>query len=102
MGMTMSEKILASHAGLPCVAPGDTITCKVDWTVCHDMFFNVDGQDLYKELDHLDHPERCLVLLDHSAPHVLPVILLCCAGAAAVLIAALVLQRKKKRKTIPA
>lgn len=68
MGMTMSEKILASHAGLPCVAPGDTITCKVDWTVCHDMFFNVDGQDLYKELDHLDHPERCLVLLDHSVP----------------------------------
>lgn len=43
-----------------------------------------------------------VVLLDHSAPHVLPVILLCCAGAAAVLIAALVLQRRKKRKTIPA
>ena len=68
MGMTMSEKILAAHAGLPSVAPGDTVTCKVDWTVCHDMFFNVDGQDLYKDVDHLDHPERCLVLLDHSVP----------------------------------
>lgn len=68
MGMTMSEKILAAHAGLPCVVPGDTITCEVDWTVCHDMFFNVDGQDLYKDVDHLDHPDRCLVLLDHSVP----------------------------------
>lgn len=68
MGMTMSEKILAEHAGLESVKPGDTITCKVDWTVCHDMFFNVDGQDMYKNVTHLDHPERCLVLLDHSVP----------------------------------
>lgn len=68
MGMTMSEKILAAHAGLSSVKPGDTITCKVDWTVCHDMFFNVDGQDMYKAVTHLDHPERCLILLDHSVP----------------------------------
>lgn len=68
MGMTMSEKILAAHAGLDTVKPGDTITCKVDWTVCHDMFFNVDGQDMYKGVTHLDHPERCLILLDHSVP----------------------------------
>lgn len=68
MGMTMSEKILAKHAGLPCVHVGDTITCQVDWAVCHDMFFNVDGQDLYKEVTHLDHPERCVVLIDHAVP----------------------------------
>lgn len=64
----MSEKILAAHAGLDTVKPGDTITCKVDWTVCHDMFFNVDGQDMYKGVTHLDHLERCLILLDHSVP----------------------------------
>ncbi len=68
MGMTMTEKILAMHAGLDQVKPGDTITCQVDWSVCHDMFFNVDGQDLYQDVDHLDHPERCVVLLDHSVP----------------------------------
>ena len=68
MGMTMSEKILAAHAGLASVKPGDTVTCKVDWTVCHDMFFNVDGQDMYKGVDHLDHPERCVILMDHSVP----------------------------------
>ena len=68
MGMTMSEKILASHAGLDCVRPGDTVTCKVDWSVCHDMFFNVDGQDTYKSVKHLDFPDRCVVLLDHAVP----------------------------------
>lgn len=68
MGMTMSEKILAQHAGLPSVKPGDTVTCQLDWAVCHDMFFNVDGQDLYKDVTHLDHPERCVVLIDHAVP----------------------------------
>lgn len=68
MGMTMSEKILAKHAGLPAVAPGDTVTCQLDWAVCHDMFFNVDGQDIYKDVSHLDHPERCVVLIDHAVP----------------------------------
>lgn len=68
MGMTMSEKILARHAGRDCVHVGETITCQVDWAVCHDMFFNVDGQDLYKDVSHLDHPERCVVLIDHAVP----------------------------------
>jgi len=64
----MSEKILAKHAGLPFVAPGDTVTCQLDWAVCHDMFFNVDGQDIYKDVSHLDHPDRCVVLIDHAVP----------------------------------
>jgi 3-isopropylmalate/(R)-2-methylmalate dehydratase large subunit len=68
MGMTMSEKILAVHAGLPSVKPGDIVTCKVDWSVVHDMFFNVDGQDMYKNVNHLDYPEKCIVLLDHAVP----------------------------------
>ncbi len=68
MGLTMSEKILAAHGGLPAVKPGETITCTVDWAVCHDMFFNVDGQDIYKKVTHLDVPEKCVVLLDHAVP----------------------------------
>ncbi|MBQ1501710.1 MAG: 3-isopropylmalate dehydratase large subunit [Firmicutes bacterium] len=68
MGMTMSEKILAAHAGLPSVKAGDVVTCKLDWVVCHDMFFNVDGQDLYQKVTHLDHPEKCVVLIDHAVP----------------------------------
>lgn len=68
MKMTMSHKILAKHAGLDQVLPGDIVTCQVDWSVVHDMFFNVDGQDIYKEIDHLDHPDKCIVLLDHAVP----------------------------------
>lgn len=68
MGMTMSEKILAQHANVPSVKAGDVVSCQLDWAVCHDMFFNVDGQDLYKNVTHLDHPERCVVLLDHAVP----------------------------------
>ena len=64
----MIEKILAAHAGLPSVKPGDTITCKVDWGVCHDMFFNVDGQDVYKRIKRLDYPEKCIIIMDHAVP----------------------------------
>lgn len=68
MRMTMSHKILAKHAGISQVRPGDIVTCRPDWAVVHDMFFNVDGQDLYKNAGHLDHPDRCIVLLDHAVP----------------------------------
>ena len=51
MRMTMSHKILAKHAGISQVRPGDIVTCRPDWAVVHDMFFNVDGQDLYKMQD---------------------------------------------------
>ena len=68
MGMTMSEKILAAHAGVEKVKAGDVVSCTLDWVVCHDMFFNVDGQDLYKKVTHLDKPDHCVVLLDHAVP----------------------------------
>lgn len=68
MGMTVAEKILAKHTGLPVVKPGDTVTCQVDWAVFHDMFFHVDGQDIYKRVMHLDYKEKCVVLLDHAVP----------------------------------
>ena len=39
MKMTMSHKVLAKHAGLDQVLPGDIVTCQVDWSVVHDMIF---------------------------------------------------------------
>jgi len=66
--MTMSEKILAQRAGLESVEPGDIVTLKVDWAVINDMFFNVDGQDIYADVTHLDYPEKCIVVLDHAVP----------------------------------
>ena len=37
MGMTMSEKLLARHAGVPCTRAGDILTCRVDVAACHDV-----------------------------------------------------------------
>lgn len=68
MKMTIADKILAAHAGVDTVRPGDIITCKVDWVAAHDMFFNVDGQDLYKNLDHIDAADKTIILLDHAVP----------------------------------
>lgn len=68
MGLNISEKILAGHAGLESVAVGDYVTCSVDWAVVHDMFFTVDGQIDYESLNPLPFPERCVVLLDHGVP----------------------------------
>ena len=37
MGMTMTQKILAKHAGLPSVKAGDLITCKLDMVLANDI-----------------------------------------------------------------
>ncbi len=68
MGMTMTEKILADHSGQRVVKAGDTVTCRVDRAVLHDMFFSVGGQaDLYV-MKKLFNPERCVVVMDHAVP----------------------------------
>ena len=37
MGMTMTQKILAAHAGLPCVKAGDLIEAKLDIVLGNDV-----------------------------------------------------------------
>ena len=37
MGMTMTQKILAKHAGVPAVEPGDLIVCNVDMVLANDI-----------------------------------------------------------------
>ena len=37
MGMTMTQKILAKHAGLDSVRPGDLITCELDMVLANDI-----------------------------------------------------------------
>ena len=68
LGMTMSEKILAKHAGVPAVSPGDIVTCTVDYAANHDMYFTVDGQVDFERISKLKYPDRCIVLLDHAVP----------------------------------
>jgi 3-isopropylmalate/(R)-2-methylmalate dehydratase large subunit len=68
VGLNMTEKILATHAGLQTVSVGEYVTCKTDWAVVHDMFFTVDGQIDYESLRRIPHPDQCVILLDHAVP----------------------------------
>lgn len=68
MGMTMSEKILARHAGVSSAKAGDILTCRVDVAACHDMFFTVAGQIDFESVNKIDDPSKCVVLIDHAVP----------------------------------
>ena len=37
MGMTLTEKIIAAHAGLPAVTPGQVVWCEIDLLMTHDV-----------------------------------------------------------------
>jgi 3-isopropylmalate/(R)-2-methylmalate dehydratase large subunit len=68
MGMTMSEKIIAAHAGAERVKPGDIVTCDIDFIGIHDMFFTVGGQGDFSKIKRLCDPDKTIVLLDHGVP----------------------------------
>ena len=56
--MTITEKILADHAGLESVKPGDLITAKVDVTLANDItgpvaireFKNTGAKEVFDKL----------------------------------------------------
>jgi 3-isopropylmalate/(R)-2-methylmalate dehydratase large subunit len=64
MGLTMSEKILAKHAGLAKVAPGDIVTVKADYAIMPDLAFTEKLGELQRVWD----PERIIIVFDHIAP----------------------------------
>lgn len=63
MTMTMAEKILASHAGVGQVVPGEYVWCKVDATSGH-MLGALDRLGVEKVWD----PNRVFVVDDHLSP----------------------------------
>ncbi len=68
MGMNMSEKILAKHAGLDFVEPGQLIMCKLDMVLAND----ITAPPAIKEFEKLDRPvfDRAKIALvpDHFQP----------------------------------
>ncbi|MDR0851527.1 MAG: 3-isopropylmalate dehydratase large subunit [Clostridiales Family XIII bacterium] len=69
MGMTMSEKIMASHSGRSSVKPGDIITCDVDWAGIHDMMFLLSGsQGDFSKINKVYDPDKIMMFIDHGAP----------------------------------
>lgn len=69
MGMTMTEKILARHAGLAVVEPGQLIKCKVDLVLGND----ITAPPAIKEFDKIGRPvfdrEKIVLVPDHFTPN---------------------------------
>ena len=68
--MTISEKILAAHAGLESVEPGDLITAKVDITLENDITGPVAIKEFRKiGVDKVFDKERVVFFPDHFVPN---------------------------------
>lgn len=70
MGMTLTEKILASHAGLGRVSPGDLVEAKIDFCFAND----ITAPLAFREFDKIGVPtvfdrERVALVPDHYAPN---------------------------------
>ena len=69
MGMTMTQKILAAHAGLDCVKAGDLIEAKLDLVLGNDVTTPV-AIDVFDRtgFSRVFDPERIAIVLDHYTP----------------------------------
>ena len=69
MSMTMTEKIIAKHAGLEQVKPGQLVTAKVDRIMAHDITGPPAFKQLKKyELEEHTKTEKLALVLDHIVP----------------------------------
>ncbi len=70
MGMTMSEKILAAHAGLDSVRPGQLILAKPDLCMAHDASGPI-AMNYFKEagFSSCRYPEKVIFVMDHFTPN---------------------------------
>jgi len=68
MGMTITEKILAAHAGLDAVAPGQSVWCSVDVLLTHDVCgpgtIGIFEKEFGRDAPVFD-PERVIIIPDH-------------------------------------
>ena len=69
MGMTMTEKILAKHAGIDVVKPGQLINCKLDMVLAND----VTAPPAIKEFEKIGKPvfdnRKIALVPDHFTPN---------------------------------
>ena len=69
MGMTMTEKILAKHAGIDVVKPGQPINCKLDMVLAND----VTAPPAIKEFEKIGKPvfdnTKIALVPDHFTPN---------------------------------
>ncbi len=69
MGMTITEKILADHAGKKEVRPGDLITARIDLAMANDVTAPLAVKLLERYgIDGVFDPERIALVLSHFVP----------------------------------
>ncbi|MGB9792218.1 MAG: aconitase/3-isopropylmalate dehydratase large subunit family protein, partial [Thermacetogeniaceae bacterium] len=70
MGMTITEKILAAHAGKKQVTPGELINCRLDLILANDITAPVAINEFEKlGVDRVFDPERVVLVPDHFTPN---------------------------------
>jgi 3-isopropylmalate/(R)-2-methylmalate dehydratase large subunit len=70
MGMTMTEKILAAHAGKDRVEPGEIIEAKLDLVLANDITAPLSLEEFAKVgASTVFDPERVVFVLDHFTPN---------------------------------
>ncbi len=70
MGMTMSQKILAKHAGLETVTAGQLIEANLDLTLANDITGPVSIRELEKAgFDKVFDKTKIALVMDHFAPN---------------------------------
>jgi len=70
MAMTMTQKILAAHAGLPSVSAGDLIECTLDLALANDITGPVAIQEFEKMgVSRVFDPAKIALIPDHFTPN---------------------------------
>ena len=70
MGMTMTQKILAAHAGLESVVPGQLISAKLDIVLGNDITTPVAVNEFKKAgFDSVFDQDKIAIVLDHFVPN---------------------------------
>ncbi|RJQ49609.1 MAG: 3-isopropylmalate dehydratase large subunit [Desulfobacteraceae bacterium] len=70
MGMTITEKILAAHAGTETVVPGDLVNAKVDIALGNDITAPIAIREFRKSgAERVFDPQRVVMVLDHFVPN---------------------------------
>lgn len=69
MGMTLTEIILARHAGTPSVRPGDIIECRIDFAFANDITAPLVVREFERMgADQVFDPDRVAFVFDHYVP----------------------------------
>lgn len=70
MGMTMTQKILAAHAGLPSVTAGQLIEAELDLVLGNDITSPVAIHEIEKmNVEGVFHKDKIALVMDHFVPN---------------------------------